>query len=73
MMLNWMVFTMLRGWLMCMWYKDAENYQYALICYEMLLCWPHLYQLWWKDLYSYNSYWAIDDDNYTRGRPYDLN
>ena len=55
-----------------MWYKDSEHYQCALICYEMLMSYSHLYELWWKDLYSYTSYWAIDDDDYTRGRPYDL-
>ena len=49
MMLNWNVLTMLWGWLRCMWYKDGENYQCALICYEMLMCYPHLYELWWKD------------------------
>ena len=26
-----------------------------------------------KGLCSCNSYWAIDDDDYTRGRTYDLN
>ena len=56
-----------------MWYKDGENYQCGLICYEMLMCYPHLYELWWKDLCSYNSYRTIDDDDYTRGRPYGLN
>ena len=25
-----------------------------------------------KGLYSCNSYWDIDDDDYTRGTPYDL-
>ena len=30
----------------------------------------HLYEFWWKDLYSYNSYWSIGDDDYTTGRPY---
>ena len=30
---------------------------------------PHLYELWWKGLYSYNSYWDIDDDDYTRVDP----
>ena len=55
-------------------YKDGENYQCALICYEMLKCWPHLYELWWNDLYSYNYFWAIDDDDdYTKGRPYGKN
>ena len=32
----------------------------------MLMCLPHLYELWWKDVYSYNSYWAIDYDDYKR-------
>ena len=57
----------------CMCYKNCENYEWALICYEMLKCEPHLFELWWKDLYKYNSYWAIDDDDCTRGRPYGLN
>ena len=38
MMLNWNVLTILWGWLMCMWYKDGENYEYVVICYEMLKC-----------------------------------
>ena len=58
--------------LRCKGYKGGDVYQvpYYETLWNLL---THLYELWWKVLHSYNSYWDFDDDYYTRGRPYDLN
>ena len=46
--------------LRCKYYKEGQWFIY--VSYhdmKMLMCWPYLYGLWWKELYSCNYYWDI--------------
>ena len=60
------------GWLRCKCYKDA---MYTNVLYYEVICNMITSFIWivWNNLWSYNYYWAIGDDDYTRGRPYDPN
>ena len=67
-----------KSWYCCKVYQDINAItmiMYVNVPYYEMLC-NVLGSLIWivmKGLYSCNSYWAIDDHNYERDRPYDLN